>query len=158
MALPGDITISKNASASAAVANAFTAIGGTLIFVVDDQNCVRHLQESTIGLSRTPGRSRFGTIQQPGVPTTNTAKYLWTFSGVFLTALQFNALEKLQMDNTVLTCGLTDNFWSTLITGASSTHTVRLIFNGGQLMDGGCYLDRSAGVNVIPVSFAALEV
>ena len=158
MALPGDITISKNASASAAVANAFTAIGGTLIFVVDDQNCVRHLQESTIGLSRTPGRSRFGTIQQPGVPTTNTAKYRWVFSGVFLTALQFNALEKLQMDNTVLTCGLTDNFWSTLITGASSTHTVRLIFNGGQLMDGGCYLDRSAGVNVIPVSFAALEV
>ena len=158
MALPGDITISKNASASAAVANAFTAIGGTLIFVVDDQNCVRHLQESTIGLSRTPERSRFGTIQQPGVPTTNTAKYRWVFSGVFLTALQFNALEKLQMDNTVLTCGLTDNFWSTLITGASSTHTVRLIFNGGQLMDGGCYLDRSARVNVIPVSFAALEV
>ena len=158
MALPGDITISKNASASAAVANAFTAIGGTLIFVVDDQNCVRHLQESTIALSRTPGRSRFGTIQQPGVPTTNTAKYRWVFSGVFLTALQFNALEKLQMDNTVLTCGLTDNFWSTLITGASSTHTVRLIFNGGELMDGGCYLDRSAGVNVIPVSFAALEV
>ena len=158
MALPGDITISKNASASAAVANAFTAIGGTLIFVVDDQNCVRHLQESTIGLSRTPGRSRFGTIQQPGVPTTNTAKYRWVFSGVFLTALQFNALEQLQKNNTVLTCTLTDNFWSTLITGASSTHTVRLIFNSGELMDGGCYLDRSAGVNVIPVSFAALEV
>ena len=140
MALPGNITISG------------------ITFVVDDQNCVRHLQESTIALSRTPGRSRFGTIQQPGVPTTNTAKYLWTFSGVFLTVLQFNALEKLQMDNTVLTCGLTDNFWSTLIAGASSTHTVRLIFNGGELMDGGCYLDRSAGVNVIPVSFAALEV
>ena len=140
MALPGDITISG------------------ITFVVDDQNCVRHLQESTIALSRTPGRSRFGTIQQPGVPTTNTAKYLWTFSGVFLTVLQFNALEKLQMDNTVLTCGLTDNFWSTLIAGTSSTHTVRLIFNSGELMDGGCYLDRSAGVNVIPVSFAALEV
>ena len=140
MALPGDITISG------------------ITFVVDDQNCVRHLQESTIALSRTPGRSRFGTIQEPGVPTTNTAKYQWVFSGVFLTVLQFNALEQLQKNNTVLTCTLTDNFWSTLITGASSTHTVRLIFNGGQLMDGGCYLDRSAGVNVIPVSFAALEV
>lgn len=158
MALPGNITISKNASASAAVATAFTAIGGTLIFDVDDENCIRHPQESTIGLSRTPERSRFGTIQQPGVPTTTTAKYLWTFSGVFLTALQFNALEKVQMDNTVLTCGLTDNFWSTLITGSSSTHTVRLLFNGGTLMDGGCYLDRSNMVNIIPVSFAALEV
>lgn len=158
MALPGTMTINENASASTAVKNAFTAIGGTIVFDVDDRNCLRKVQAATIGLSLTPNRSRYGTIQQPGVATTNTAKYLWTFSGIFLTALQFKALELLQMDNTVFTCTLTDNFWSVLIGGVSTNHTVRLVFNDGELMDGGCYLDRSNMVNIIPASFAAIEV
>lgn len=160
MALPGNITISKNASASAAVATAFTAIGGTLIFDVDDKNCLRKPQASTVSSSLSPERSQYGTIQNPAYPPTKTPKYLWIFTGVFLTAPQFKALELLQLDNTAtaLSCTLIDNFWHTLIYGSSLTTTVRLFFNNGELMDGGCYHDRINGVNVIPCSFTAIEL
>lgn len=158
MALPGNITISKNASASAAVATAFTAIGGTLIFDVDDKNCIRDFQPETIASSLTPGRSRYGTAQQPGVASTNRSKFLWVFSGVFLTQLQAKALQELARDNTTYSCTLIDNFWETLIAGTTLSTTVRIIINNGKLFDGGVYLDRSAGVNVFSVSFTALEL
>jgi hypothetical protein len=159
MALPGTIIITRSSTAATAVLNAFTAIGGTLILdKVDDRNCIRDFQPETIASSLTPGRSRWGTAQQPGVPTTNTAKFLWVFSGVPVTRLQAVALQELARDNTTYSCSLTDNLWETLIAGSEVTKTVRIILNNGKLFDGDIALDRSTGGNVFSASFSALEL
>ena len=159
MALPGTITITRSATAATAVLNAFTAIGGTLVLdKVDDSNCTRDFQPETIASSLIPGRSRWGTIQQPGIATTNTPKFLWVFNGVFITRLQAVALQELARDNTTYSCTLNDNLWATLINGSDLTATVRIVINNGKLFDGEVYLDRSAGVNVFSVSFTALEL
>lgn len=150
MALPGTLTLNS-----------------ILLERITPENCQRVLQPETISASFTPDRSRYGTLQQPGVPTTNTAKYLWVISELFVPTDKAKALEDMAKANSTFSYSFTDNFWSTMLTGASYTTTVRLIVPSGQLFGSQIYLDRTTPTvsaftsdytNQFPVSFSLLEI
>lgn len=138
MALPGTIVI-----------NGLTLDG------VDDTNVAWEYQPETVNAALAPGRSTYGTAQNPGVPSTVSPKQLWVLNGVLVPTATVATLKGMIENNAVVTYSFTDNLWNTLVTGSSYSTTVRLIVEGQ-------WLDRvySEGdvTNQFSVSFAAWEV
>lgn len=141
MALPGTITI-----------NSIVLDG------VDGNNVKRSRQPETISASLVPGRSRYGTLQQPGVPSTNAPKYIWVVSGVLVPASVYTALEAMMDANNTFSYSFEDNLIETLLTGLPYTTTVRFVVPSGELMDGPIYTDKENATVQVPISFTAIEI
>ena len=125
-----------------------------ITFQCSDQDYTWAYQESTVNAALALGRSRFGTAQTPGYPSTVSPKYLWVVDGAFLTNTQANSFRQLVADNLTSTYAFTDDCLLAHITGSPVATTVWLQVEGNFLSNPAC-----AGNEVIwQVAFTAIEV
>ena len=128
---------------------------GSITFEVSGDDYTWQYQSNTINAAITPERSRYGTLQNPGVPSTNTPKYLWTITDAWMNNTQANTLRGYIADNATVTYSFTDSAKLEQLTGYVVSATVRLIADGVTVGDCAVAYD---GTVQWKVSFQALQV
>ena len=128
---------------------------GSITFEVSGDDYTWQYQSNTINAAITPERSRYGTLQNPGVPSTNTPKYLWTITDAWMTNTQANTLRGYIANNATVTYSFTDSAKLQQLTGSAVSATVRLIADGVTVGDSAIAYN---GTVQWKVSFQALQV
>ena len=128
---------------------------GSITFEVSGDDYTWQYQSNTINAAITPERSRYGTLQNPGVPSTNTPKYLWTITDAWMTNTQANTLRGYIANNATVTYSFTDSAKLEQLRGSEVSATVRLIADGVTVGDSAIAYD---GTVQWKVSFQALQV
>ena len=128
---------------------------GSITFEVSGEDYTWQYQSNTINAAITPERSRYGTLQNPGVPSTNTPKYLWTITDAWMNNTQANTLRGYIANNATVTYSFTDSAKLEQLTGSEVSATVRLIADGVTVGDSAIAYD---GTVQWKVSFQALQV
>ena len=126
---------------------------GSITFEVARDDYVFARQPATISTALTPERSRYGTLQNPRLPSTNNPKWIWVVSGAWLTLAQVQTFRS-YVDSSTVTYGFADNAVLSTIMGGTVNATVRLIVSDDWIGEVAC----SGSTEVYQVSFTALEV
>jgi hypothetical protein len=126
---------------------------GTITFEVarDDYTFAR--QPATISTALVPERSRYGTLQNPLLPSTNTPKWIWVVQGAWLTLAQVQVFRT-YVDSSTVTHSFADNAVLKTIMGGTVNATVRLIVGDDWIGEVAC----AGTTEVYQVAFTALEV
>ena len=117
----------------------------------DDYTFAR--QPATISTALVPERSRYGTLQNPLLPSTNTPKWIWVVQGAWLTLAQVQVFRT-YIDSSTVTHSFADNAVLKTIMGSTVNATVRLIVDEDWIGEVAC----AGSTEVFQVAFTALEV
>ena len=131
-------------------------LNGIVLSQVSDRTCKRAYQPDTLSAAITPGRSSYGTIQAPALPSTNSPKLLWILSGVPVTATQLNLLESMIRDNTTLSYSFQDALHTSRRGQPPYNTNVRLLVQSEWI--GLSYFDPAQNINVWLINLTAIEL
>lgn len=123
---------------------------------VSDRSVVRQHQAETISAAITPERSRYGTIQQPGVAITNSPKLLWILSGVPVNGAELDILEAMVEDNDNFSYAFVDALFPARRGKPSYSTNVRLVVAPDWL--GESYFDPTIAANIWLVNLTLVEI
>lgn len=135
------------------ISTAGTLSLGEITFTVAREDYTFARQPATISTSLVPERSRYGTLQNPLLPSTNNPKWIWVVSGAWLNLSQVRTFRS-YIDSPDVTHEFADAAVLKTIMGGTVSATVRLIVGEDWIGEIACGPDGE----MFQVNFTALEV